>query len=177
MTDETGSVLEVLEATRRRRAICAEGFRATLAGLDGVHVHVEPINADAEAHGLRRADLRTDVESALREDGMTALTQTMLFAAATPGTPVLHVDVMTVWLDGRYAYSVRLELWQSVRLTRAPSVMALALTWSAPQIVGVVAVEHLADVRDAVRAAVAGFLEDCHLATSRAAMKKKTDDG
>jgi hypothetical protein len=169
MNDETCGVLEVLEATRRRRAISAEGFRATLAGLDAVHVHVEPINTDAEAHGLRRDDLRADVESALRADGLTPLTQTALFAAATPGTPVLHVDVMTVWLDGRYAYSVRLELWQSVRLVREPGVTALALTWSAPQVVGVVAVEHVADVRDAVRAAVAGFLEDCHLATSRAA--------
>jgi hypothetical protein len=167
MTDAARSVLEMLEASRRLRAICAEGFRATLAGLEGMHVHVEPINADAEADGLRQAELRAEVESALREDGMTIFTQTMLFATAPPGTPVLHVDVMTVRLDGRYAYSVRLELWQSVRLVREPRVTALALTWNAPQVVGVVAVEHLADVRDAVRAAVVRFLEDCHLATSR----------
>jgi hypothetical protein len=44
-----------------------EAFRATLAGLSGVHVEVEPINADVEQDG----------------------------------TPVLHVDVMTVRLDGR----------------------------------------------------------------------------
>jgi hypothetical protein len=43
-----GSILAVLEAARRRRSIAAGAARATLAGLAGVHVEVEPINADAE---------------------------------------------------------------------------------------------------------------------------------
>ncbi len=47
-----------------------EAFRATLRGLSGVNVQVEPVNADAERDGLLRADLQTDVESALREAGV-----------------------------------------------------------------------------------------------------------
>jgi hypothetical protein len=162
--NETSSVLAALEASRRRQAIVDEAFRATLTGLVAVHVQVEPFNADAERDGLRRADLQADVESLLREAGMRVVSQAMLFATV-PGTPLLHLDVMTVRLDGRYAYSVRLELWQSVQLVRDASITTLALTWSAPQLVGTVAAEHLDGVRGVVRNIVAGFLDDCQLAT------------
>jgi len=164
---ETGSVLTVLEASCRRRSLAAETFRATLAGLAEVHVQVEPVNDDAERDGFRRADVQADVESTLRAGDIGIVTQTALFASV-PGTPVLHVDVMTVGLDGRYAYSARLELWQAVRLVRRPAVTALALTWSAPQIVGTVAAENLTELRGAVRAAVTGFVEECRTATAGA---------
>jgi hypothetical protein len=160
-----GSILALLEAARRRRPIAAEAFRATLAGLSGVHVEVEPINADAEQDGLAAADVQADVESVLRGGGMTVHTPTRLFAEV-PGSPVLHVDVMTVRLDGRYAYTVRLELWQAVRLTREPSLTGLALTWSAPQIVGTLAAESLTELRKTVRSAVQTFVEECHVATA-----------
>jgi hypothetical protein len=92
-------------------------------------------------------------------------TEAGLFADV-PGTPVLHVDVMTVRLDGRYAYTVRLELWQGVRLVRQPGPTALALTWNAPQIVGTLAAERLAELRKTVRSAVQGFVEECRTATA-----------
>jgi hypothetical protein len=159
-----GSILALLEAARRRRPI-AEAFRATLAGLSGVHVEVEPINADAEADGLVSAEVQADVHSVLRGAGIEVHTPTRLFAEVT-GTPVLHVDVMTVRLDGRYAYTVRLELWQAVRLTRDPGLTGLALTWSAPQIVGILAAEHLTELRKSVRSAAESFVEECRLATA-----------
>ncbi len=52
-------VSAMLEAMRRRRSIAAEAFRAILAGLTGVHVQVEPINADTE--GDRLTDRRRRV--------------------------------------------------------------------------------------------------------------------
>jgi hypothetical protein len=165
---ELDSVLALLEATRRRRSIAAEAFSATLVGLSGVHVHVEPLNADAERDGLTRDALQGDVESVLREAGLAAYTQTVL-VAQVPGTPVLQVDVMTIHLDGRYAYSVRLELWQAVTLVRAPSTRALALTWSAPQVVGTVAADSIADVRETVRSEVTGFVEACREARAATA--------
>jgi hypothetical protein len=137
-----------------------EPFRATLVGLQSLNVQVEPVNADAERDGLCREDLQEDVESALREAGFTVLDQARLFAD-TVGTPFLHLDVMTVRLDGRYAYSIRLELWQAVRLERAERIRALAMTWNTPQIVGTVASEALGEVRRAVRAAVGEFVRDC----------------
>jgi hypothetical protein len=163
MSDETDATLALLEACRRRRSLAAEAFRATLAGLHGIHVQVEPVNADAEAAGLRHADLLAQTESALREAGFRVLTPTALFADA-PGTPVLHVDVMTVRLDGRYAYSVRLELWQGVRLVREPAISTLALTWSAPQVVGTIDAERLGELCHAVRSAVGDFAQECRAA-------------
>jgi hypothetical protein len=159
-----GSILAVLEAARRRRPV-AEAFRGTLAGLPGVHVEVEPINTDAEQDGLAAADVRADVESVLRDGGLAVHALPRLFADV-PGTPVLHVDVTTLRLDARYAYSVRLELWQAVRLVRDPALAGLALTWSAPQLVGSVAAERLGELRRTVRGAAQGFLEACRLATA-----------
>jgi hypothetical protein len=162
----TDWVLGLLEASRRR-SVAAEEFRATLAGLTGVHVRVEPMNADAERDGLTSEALQADVESVLRGAGMAAHTQAALIAYV-PGRPVLHVDVMTIHVDGRYAYSVRLELWQAVTLARAPGITGLALTWSAPQVVGTVAAASIAEVRDTVRAEVTAFVEECAVATAGA---------
>jgi hypothetical protein len=155
---EPESALALIQAARGRRRIGEEAFRATLAGLTAVNVQVEPVNADAERDGLAHADLQADAESALRAAGIAVLSQTELFL--DPATPLLHVDVMTVRLDGRYAYSVRLELWQAVRLVRDARLRTLAVTWSAPQLVGTVPADRLGELRPAVRAAVQAFVAD-----------------
>lgn len=141
-----------------------EAFRATLGGLSGVNVQVEPVNADAEGDGLLRTDLQTDVESALREAGFEVVTQSRLFAV--PGTPVLHCDVMTAGFHERYVYSIRLELWQAVRLVRDPSAQALAVTWFAPQLIGMVTRESLFTLRQTVRSTVDEFVRDCRAAAA-----------
>lgn len=164
MEHAASATIEWLEACRRRRSLAGEAVRATLADLTGIHVQVEPINADAERDGLRWADVQADVETVLRGAGL-ALHSRSAVLAEVASIPILHVDVMTMRLDGRYAYSMRLELWQSVRLIREPRIAALALTWSAPQVVGTVAAECLAEVRDAVRSAVARFAEEWRAAT------------
>jgi len=142
-----------------------EAFRATLRGLSGVNVQVEPVNADAEGDGLLRTDLQTDVESALREAGFEVVTQSRLFAVV-PGTPILHCDVMTAGFGERYVYSIRLELWQGVRLVRDPSAQALAVTWFAPQLIGMVTKESLFTLRQTVRSTVDEFVRDCRAAAA-----------
>jgi len=59
VSERMGSIHALLGAARHRRSIAAEAFRATLAGLTGVHVQVEPINADTE--GDRLTDRRRRV--------------------------------------------------------------------------------------------------------------------
>lgn len=136
-----------------------EGARETLAGLTAVNVQVAPLNADAERDGLVSSEVREAVESMLRTAGITPLTPTELFYAAR-GTPILLLDVGTVKLDGSYAYSVRLELYQAIRLERDPSVRALAVTWSAWGLMGTIGAAHLADLHDTVRAVVGEFIVD-----------------
>lgn len=155
---EPTSALALLQAASRRRTLVADSLRATLAGLRAVNVQAEPLNADAEHDGLRRADLLADVEAALHRAGLRTLGPSELFL--DPAASVLRLDVMTVRLDGRYAYSVRLELWQPVTLVRDPRRQTLAATWAIPQLVGTVAVERLAEVRSTVRSAVDAFLAD-----------------
>jgi hypothetical protein len=137
-----------------------EAFRTSLAGLTTLNVQVEPVNADAESDGLTRHDLRMDVEATLRQRGLAVVDQATLFADV-PGTPFLHLDTMAVRLDGRYVYSVRLELWQAVTLVRDPDIRTLAVTWTRPQLVGTVAADTLPSVHEVVRSATEEFLDDC----------------
>lgn len=139
--------------------MAGEEFRVTLAGLRRVALQVEPVNADAERDGLLPEELRTVAAAALGAAGIEVVDTSHLFADV-PGAPFLHLDVMTIRLDGRYAYSVRLELWQAVRLERAPAVIALGATWCSAQVVGTVEAERVAHVKDAVRAAVEEFTRD-----------------
>ncbi len=164
--DDMGKTFENAESRSVLAAMAAEGFRATLAGLDGVNVQVEPLNADAEADGLTRSGLQSEVEAALREGGLAVFTQTELFAS-TVGTPFLHLDVMTIRLNGQYAYSVRLELWQAVTLVRDARIRALALTWNGSQLVGTVAATNLGELRATVRSAASEFARDCLAASGR----------
>jgi hypothetical protein len=127
-------------------------------GLTQVTVNVEPLNADAERDGLTRGLLEADVAACLRDAGLVVRT------SATPvrelASPTLNLDVMTVRLNARYAYSVRLELWQAVGLARDPGVVTSAVTWSGLQFVGTVARQGLVDVRRAVQTAVGEFVQD-----------------
>jgi Ala-tRNA(Pro) deacylase len=154
--------------TRARHELAARAFRTALAGLRALHVEVEPVNEDAERDGLRRVDLEAAVVAVLEQAGLAVVTAPKLFADVS-GTPVLHIDVMTIRLDGRYGYSIRLELWQAVRLARLPGLQALALTWSAPQLLGTVAAPRLSDLCDTVRDTVIQFVAQCRAATAEAA--------
>jgi hypothetical protein len=145
-----------------------DASRASLGRVTRVSVHVEPVNADAESDGLTRILLQTEVESRLRQAGIGAVTSSGL-GADVPGDPVLQLDVMTVGLDTRYAYSVRLELWQPVRLVREPSIVALGVTWSGLQFVGTVARERASEIRRAVDSAIEEFVRDWRAAIAEAA--------
>ncbi len=135
--------------------------RATLKGLRGVHVIVENIDSEAERAGLAQATLRTDVELKLRQAGIAVLSRTEAFA--TPGKPVLYLDVHARAprgaASGSYAYSIHLELQQLVVLERNAAMILLAPTWSTPGGVGIVASAQLSTVvRENVRDEVDRFI-------------------
>lgn len=62
--------------------------------------------------------------------------------------------------------SIRLELWQAARLARDPAVRALAVTWCAPQAIGIVTAGSLITVRETVGSAVDEFVRDCRAAAA-----------
>ncbi|MBI4589975.1 MAG: hypothetical protein HY725_14165 [Candidatus Rokubacteria bacterium] len=69
--------------------------------------------------------------------------------------------------NGDYAYTLRLELWQAVRLTRDAAIHSLAATWSTSGVIGTVRTTHLGAVREAVRAMVDEFINDYRAANPK----------
>ena len=83
--------------------------RATLAGLNGVHVLVEGMNPDVERDGLAKSTMQTDVELRLRQVGIRVLTGTEQLLA--PGRPYLYLRVSTLKdREGFYAIAIELVL-------------------------------------------------------------------
>lgn len=110
-----------------------------LRGLGGVAVTVYDITQEAERDGLSQATLQTDVELRLRKAGIRVLTGEQWLNE--PGQPTLKVivglyKVPSDRVDG-YAKSLRGELWQHVLLSRNPSTILRAATWTSVELVGI----------------------------------------
>ncbi|MFQ5802380.1 MAG: hypothetical protein ACE5JQ_05730 [Candidatus Methylomirabilales bacterium] len=135
--------------------------RRSLAGLQGVELLVENMKPEVEQGGLTRADVQADVELRLRQAGIQVLTKAESFL--TPGAPVLYVSISTMKEEdcAFYAFSVKLELRQWIRLDRNLSIIhGSATTWRAPGAVGVVGARNLRNVRENVRDEVGKFIND-----------------
>jgi len=107
--------------------------RATLAGLQGVHVIVEEMQDNvrkyAKRFGLTQAQVQKDVEERLRRGGIRTVTGDEWLAV--PGRPILYVNINTHETEKYwYAYDVKVELRQVVTLVSDPQVKTMAVTWS-----------------------------------------------
>ncbi len=129
--------------------------RASLKGLKGVYVLIEPLQADVERGGLNKTSIQTDVELKLRQAGITVLTEAEMLAAL--GHPTLYINVNT-HSGPMYAFSIRVELCQDVRLDRDPSLqLSDATTWSVGA-VGTVGRNNFRDIRDHIKDSVDEFI-------------------
>jgi hypothetical protein len=129
-----------------------------LKGLKGVHVLVEDLNIDAEADGLSKDAIQTDVERKLQQSGIRVLTQTQMQAA--PGKPALCVRVSTAEIPGYPTYScfISVELKESVKLQRNFGIQVVgATTWQTNGDVGYVNTQSLFTLRDRVKDKVDQF--------------------
>ena len=125
--------------------------RATLKGVDSFAVVVEAVVPDAGRGGLTQSQLTTDIDSRLRQEGISV----------NPASPfMLHVVVSTVQSDsGHYAYNVTVTFRQAIMLMRDPKIsQAFAPTWSVTSI-GIVSAARLPDVRPVVIDAVDWFIK------------------
>ncbi len=128
--------------------------RATLKGVKAVAVLVEKLDPDVEKDGLTRDQLQADVETRLRKAGITVNPSTGESLRVTV-KPMKHGA-------GLYAYAVRVEFHQRVRLSRDSKITASVPTWSVGCL-GTVRAEDLRNVRasvaDDVDKFVAAYLE------------------
>lgn len=142
-------------------AVDMDVTRQTLRGLSGVYVNVEEVQPNIGMHakrfGLAQDQLRADVERRLRERGIRVLSKDEWLVA--PGRPVLYVCVNTheterFW----YAYDIKIELQQMVRMEANPDVRTLATTWSV-SMTGMTNVGKLQVIRDDVGVLVGKFID------------------
>ena len=110
--------------------------RASLVGLTGIYVAVQPISAEIEAQGLTAEDIKTDTQRLLRTGGIKVLAKEEWIK--TKGGPVcfVAVDVVEDKLitdasdQSLYAFQITVEFNQDVFLVRNPAIRVLSPTWS-----------------------------------------------
>jgi hypothetical protein len=114
--------------------------RATLKGIKQMAVLVEDMSPDLAQDGLIKSQIRTDVESRLRQSGITVV----------PSSPdFLYVRVSTWKLPNSpvYAVAITVEFRQQIILARDPTIpVASAATWGVDAL-GAFGSERLREVR------------------------------
>jgi hypothetical protein len=109
-----------------------ENTRPTLRGLQGMFVHVEPLDPQIEKGGLTKNQIQADTELKLHSAGINVLTREEFLKIS--GHPYLYVCVNISILKTqitRYLFYIIIELNQEVVLVRAPDTKVSAATWSA----------------------------------------------
>ena len=126
-----------------------------LKGLQGVSVIIPPLSPDVEKYGLKREQLKTDVESKLRQEGILE----------TRAMAILSVSVKI--LDSRKAPAVvriSVELDEVVRLRRDLTKECWATTWETDSVI-ILGTSPVKDIRDEIKNIARTFCV-CHLAAN-----------
>jgi hypothetical protein len=108
-----------------------EYTRPTLRGLQGILLHVDPLNPQIEKSGLTTDQIQTDIESKLNLAGIHVLPREEFLKRI--GHPYLYVNINISMLQTqitRYVFYIRIELNQEVQLLRSPGIKVSTETWS-----------------------------------------------
>ena len=114
-------------------AVDSDVTRLTLTGIQGLYVIVEEMQPNFQKYavkpGLTKEQLQKDVELRLKEMGIKVLSRDEWMK--TPGKPVLYISVNTheserYW----YAYDIKIEVQQIVKMEANPKINTMAATWS-----------------------------------------------
>ena len=133
--------------------------KESLKGLKGVMVDVEEIASNIEKDGLKRNSIQTDVKKKLRKAGIKVLTKKE--KQKTPGMPWLYVSISSGKISPRlYAYTMRLELIQSVALVRNTRILCNASTWKSSEKIGAVDETNVKSLRYSLLDLVDEFIFD-----------------
>ncbi len=133
--------------------------KATLRGLPGVEIEVEPLEQDVERDGLTRAMIQADVTNRLRAAGVTVYASQT--ANPSPGKPYLyvHVNGVKVATPGLWALSIEVQVRETVRSLVTTSDIVDATTWDHDDVL-VVPVAQLPSARTVILEFVDDFIQD-----------------
>lgn len=140
--------------------------RDTLRGLTGVHVVVEELRPEAVDDGLSKEAIEESVVQRLWDGGVRVLMEDQWTIAA--GAPYLYLNVNAVKSKDLYVYAVDLQLNQTVKLERLPSVAVAATTWATGCRVGAVSADSVRVLAQVAAQSVDRFLEDYRAANPAA---------
>jgi len=108
----------------------SEESRATLAGIEGVSIFINPMSEELDEAGMHPNVLEVEIERVLKQAGIPIIDE---FSDPVPGSPTLFVEVVAVMQKTPVMvnYFIRLELMQTVLLERMPDKESiLRTTWS-----------------------------------------------
>jgi hypothetical protein len=156
--------------------------RASLKGLPGIGLSVEPLSADAQRDGLSDGAIRSAVETRLRKAGIRLLTREQQMQM--PQRPCLEVRVaLSKLAAGEYLYSIHVECAQWVASQANPNLSVAAATplpartWSAPNAFGIAPVKEIgSSVQNAVLTMVDEFVE-AHANANRSEVASEVPKG
>ncbi len=138
--------------------------RDTLRGLNGVHVVVEELRPEAVKDGLSKDAIEERVVQRLWDAGIRVLMEDQWTIAA--GAPYLYLNVNAVKSRDLYVYAVDLQLNQTVKLERLPTVAVAATTWATGCRVGAVSADSVGVLAQVAAQSVDRFIEDYRAANS-----------
>ena len=133
--------------------------RESLRDLDGIHVLVEDLRADAQKDGLTTEVVEEEVRRRLREAGVRYVGADRW--VVEEGSPYLYVNVNTVKseAEGLYVFGIDIRLNQTIRMVRNPQVTIPATTWTSGCRVGAVETKGLPALVDIIGESVQRFIE------------------
>jgi hypothetical protein len=130
--------------------------RESIRGIKGVHVFIEILGQDEIRDGLTADSILKDVESRLRQNGITVLTEEGM--RIYPGNPLLYIKTNFRKMKNvnTYVYSLSIEFYQNVTSERNKLSMR-AVTWNSGA-VGYTPVNKLNSARKDINGLVDRFI-------------------
>jgi hypothetical protein len=152
MRTACGVAVLLLVSSPSARASDTQAERQSLKGLESISVLIESVEPELERDGIVASQLKTDVESRLRESGIRV--------SNLPEAVFVYVAVKALKRSAGsgYVYTVTLEVEQPVTVDRTGQSLR-GSTWSAPSTVGIVPLDRASPVvREVVRDQVDKFI-------------------
>lgn len=151
-----------LSLTATAQKIPTVDHRGSLRALPGFNVLIESFHyAEAESRGFTESQLQTDVELRLRRAGIRVLT--IQEAKESAANPTLYVNVTLVRLDapadGLYAFSLSVDVRQTVLLVTPPFSKTFASTWETAT-TGAIGLQRVGDLRGRIGDLVDELIND-----------------
>ena len=136
----------------------------SLKGLTDVHVVVDGITKQAEAAGVKKADVQAQVEKAIKAAGLRVLAAN----ERARGAPTIYLSTIVFLADKSsddlFVYSIEVSLTQEVRLARSPGVRTQSATWRPAGTIGTLPKSDLPKLKDTVGEYLKKFSTDYHTA-------------